>query len=487
MLGCGHDDGATPQDAGADANALASDLLDPHVCGTCHVDHFKQWSGSMHAYASQDPVFLAMNQRMQRENPSLGSFCVKCHAPMALLAGKTTNGLNLPELTADCANPTNQTNPSACSYLGVTCFFCHSIESVDTAHEFNAGVTIASDLVMRGEITDPVPTIHGAKYSPLHDEKNPESAAMCGACHDIRSPVGGHIERTFEEWKASPFSGTDAGAGAGQVLTCAASGCHMVLAPNTQPIANVPGPDGGPLPSRPFHAHDFPAVDQAQKAETPFPNGPQELAAIQQNLANALQAALCVTQVGGIQVVLDTPNLGHDFPSGAAQDRRLWAEVIAYDQSGNVLYQSGVVPDGVSPADVKNDPDMWLLRDCLFDTDGGLVDMFWQGASYDPNELTPIQAFAPARGALASHKVRLFPMDGAPLMTDGGALEVPYSVTLRLRLQPIGIDVLNDLVSTGDLDAGLVAALPPPIDIPLGADATVPRSRGPPQPQPRAP
>ena len=477
MPGCGHDDGATPSDAGADASALASDLLDPHVCGTCHEVQFNQWAGSMHAYASQDPVFLAMNQRMQRENPSLGPFCVKCHAPMALLAGKTTDGLNLPELTADCANPTN---PSGCGLLGVTCYFCHSIESVDTAHEFNAGVTLASDLVMRGEFSDPVPTpVHGAKYSPFHDRKQADSAALCGACHDIHSPVGGHIERTFEEWQASPFSGeADAGAGAsaGEVLTCAGSGCHMVEDPSAYRAIvanqNVHAPDGGPLPFRQLSAHDFPAVDQAQKAQPPFPNGPQELAAIQQNLANALQGALCVTQAGGIQVILDTVNLGHNFPSGATQDRRLWAEVKAYDQAGNVLYQSGVVPDGMSPVDVKNDPDMWLMRDCMFDTDGGLVDMFWQGATYDPNELPPIPAFSPSQAAYASHKVRFFPRDGAPLMTDGGALEVPASVTLRLRLQPIGIDVLNDLVSSGDLDAGLIAALPPPIDVPLGSDAT---------------
>jgi hypothetical protein len=460
--GCGHDDGATvPPDAGPDA--LASDLLDPHVCGSCHQDHFNQWSGSMHAYASQDPVFLAMNKRMQRENPSLGTFCVKCHAPMAVLAGKTTDGLNLPELTAACANTTN---PTGCGYLGVTCYFCHSIDSVDTAHEFNAGVTLASDLVMRGEITHPVANMaHGAKYSPLHDYQQPESASLCGACHDIDSPVGGHIERTFAEWQASPYSGGP-DAGPGDATTCTNSGCHMKQDLN-KVIAVVPAL--GPLPLRTFFEHDFPAVDQAQKAQTPFPNAPTEQSAIQQKLANSLQGSLCFTQgANRISVVLDTVGLGHDFPSGAAQDRRLWTEVIAYDPGGNVLYQSGVVPDGMSPVDVTSDPDMWLLRDCMFGTDGGLVDMFWQGQTTDGNELPPIMSFSASPAT--SHKVRFFPKEGGQLTTDGGALLVPASITLRLRLQPIGIDVLNDLVSTGDLDGGLVAALPPPIDIPLGTD-----------------
>ena len=42
-------------------------LLDPQTCQGCHPDQFAEWAGSMHAYASDDPVFLAMNKRGQRE------------------------------------------------------------------------------------------------------------------------------------------------------------------------------------------------------------------------------------------------------------------------------------------------------------------------------------------------------------------------------------------------------------------------------------
>ena len=63
-------------------------LLDPQTCKQCHANHFADWSASMHAYASDDPVFRAMNQRGQRETKGqLGSFCVKCHAPMAVNEG----------------------------------------------------------------------------------------------------------------------------------------------------------------------------------------------------------------------------------------------------------------------------------------------------------------------------------------------------------------------------------------------------------------
>src|SRR5580658_6531397 len=93
------------------------DLLDPQTCNQCHLNHYADWSASMHAYASDDPIFLAMNQRGQREtNGQLGNFCVKCHAPMAVNEGATTDGLNLASVPQ--------------KLHGVTCFFCHTVDSV---------------------------------------------------------------------------------------------------------------------------------------------------------------------------------------------------------------------------------------------------------------------------------------------------------------------------------------------------------------------
>src|SRR5580704_15418114 len=69
-------------------------LLDPTQCQGCHPDHYREWSGSMHAYAGDDPVFVAMNARGQRETKgALGTFCVRCHAPIAAALGATSDGL----------------------------------------------------------------------------------------------------------------------------------------------------------------------------------------------------------------------------------------------------------------------------------------------------------------------------------------------------------------------------------------------------------
>ena len=47
--------------------ATREQLLDPATCGQCHRTQYEEWQSSMHAYASDDPIFVAMNQRGQRE------------------------------------------------------------------------------------------------------------------------------------------------------------------------------------------------------------------------------------------------------------------------------------------------------------------------------------------------------------------------------------------------------------------------------------
>ena len=75
------------------------ELLDPKRCQPCHPEHYDEWAKSMHAYASEDPVFIALNQRGQRETGGeLGDFCVQCHAPVAQRLGLTSDGLNLSAL-----------------------------------------------------------------------------------------------------------------------------------------------------------------------------------------------------------------------------------------------------------------------------------------------------------------------------------------------------------------------------------------------------
>jgi hypothetical protein len=403
------------------------ELLDPATCNKCHADHYRDWSGSMHAYASDDPVFLAMNARGQREtNGALGSFCVNCHAPIALHENQTKNGLNLATVES--------------KYKGVTCFFCHTVDSVLGDH--NDALHLANDTVMRGPFGDPVAnTAHAAGYSPLHDRDHLDSAQLCGACHDVVNPNGVAIERTYDEWKNhTVFSQSPGGDTCGQ--------CHMHQSTTPVPVAQAPG-----VSPRFYHGHDFPGVDIAL---TPFPQADTQKESVQNFLDSTIQSILCVGEgTAGIIVILDNVAAGHGWPSGSAQDRRAWVEVTAYSGS-NIIYQSGVVPDGTAvTTTATQDPDLWLLRDCMLDTNNTPVPMFWQAQnpseSYQLPGTMTFDTLDPR--FYLTHVYQTFPRQKV-------LSAAPDRVTLRVRLQAIGLDVIDDLTSSGDLTAPVRGNVP---------------------------
>lgn len=415
-------------DGGAGGPRLTMEQLqDPKECQSCHPDHYREWSGSMHAYAAEDPVFIAMNARGQREtNGALGDFCVGCHAPLAVRTGATTDGLNLADVPQELK--------------GVTCYFCHSVAGVEGTH--NNPLTLAEDGVLRGGIADPVATpAHDASYSKLHDRTQMESSSMCGSCHDIVTPAGVHLERTYQEWQETVFAKEQSR------LTCGE--CHMEGRDGT--AADAPG-----VKLRRVHSHAAPGVDLAL---TPFPEAEAQRELVQRSLDSTLAAQLCVRGAGSpgatILVVLDNVGAGHKWPSGAAQDRRAWVEVIAY--SGETpVYQSGVVEEGGSVADLA-DPDLWWVRDCLIGEGGDHVHMFWEAAEVDSNLLPGAVTNDPLDPAFyEAHRVRTYPR---PTSVPSSLDTPPDRVTMRVELVPVGLDVLDDLIASGDLDPSVKAAM----------------------------
>ncbi|MEZ4227364.1 MAG: multiheme c-type cytochrome [Polyangiaceae bacterium] len=431
-LACGSEEGPTPKRLSRDQ------LMDPQTCEHCHPLHYQEWSGSMHAYAAEDPVFIAMNARGQRETGgALGSFCVGCHAPLAVREGLTSDGLNLAEVPKHLQ--------------GVTCYFCHNVESVDGSH--NAELTLAGDRTMRGPLKDPSESrAHGSKYSPHFDRRSADGAALCGTCHDIvvpspPAPAEVHLERTFAEWKESIFSHE------GSFTSC--SSCHMTQVPNSV-VADAPGVGVRPFRSR----HDFPGVDLAL---TSFPRAAEQRDLVQQALDVTLRAELCVAELPGsfvVQLLLDNVGAGHRFPSGAAHDRRAWVELRAFAGS-DALLESGVVADGEAAAKLA-DPNLLLFRDGAFDADGKEVHQFWEVASTN-NDCTdaipgctipgPVTLDKTDPQYFATHSVARYPRQGA-------ATGTPDRVTLRVRMRPIGLEVLDALVASGDLDASIRDAMP---------------------------
>ena len=437
--------------SGSGSSTLSqSALMDPLTCQGCHPAQYQDWAGSMHAYATDDPVFRAMNQRAQREsNNALGTFCVNCHAPVAVREGKT-DGTNLDGLSQ--------------SDKGVTCYFCHSIESVTGTH--NNPLTLATNGGLFGPFADPLPgSPHNVSYSRLLDGATSDSANACGSCHDIQNLQGAHVERTFAEWTTTALSQTPGG------QSCAE--CHMLASDGAVSTTT-------PTKIRRVHSHMFPAVDLAV-GDFPAagdgnggvaPQNDTQRAAATAFLSTAIQQTLCLNPVTH-KLLLTLDNVGasgHSWPSGATPDRRAWVELTAY-QGGNVIYASGNTnPVGTFPSALpfegsSPDPDLWLIRDCLYDGSGAEVQMFWQAATVGPSNQLPGLLIQNVNDptTFQTHFMLEYPSSSVLPAT-------PDEVKVTVHLQAIGDDVLASLVDSGDLDA----SVPPQIArYALGGGATL--------------
>ena len=394
------------------------ELWDPTACADCHPVQYAQWSGSMHAYATTDPVFLAMNARGQRETGGeLGDFCIRCHAPGALALGETEDGTNMDELPAHLQ--------------GIGCAACHLAESVAADH--NNGIQLAVDQVLRAAISEPADnTAHASGYSPLHDRDDPDSSAMCGSCHDVVLDNGLHLERTYAEWQESLFS-----VDGPTRLSC--GHCHMPGYPGTAAI------DG---PERTAHDHAMPGVDIAL---TDFPQRDAQRALVQEALDDTLISELCVLPItAGSEVTLRLENVsaGHRWPSGAAHDRRAWVELVAY-AGDEVVLSTGVVPAGTALADIE-DPYRWDIFAITRDAEGEKAHMFWDAVTLEDQTLPVATTLDPLDPAFNHTVLRSWPLPGV----------IPDRVEAKVFIRPIGLDILADLVGSGDLDPAIVSEMP---------------------------
>lgn len=403
-----------------------AELMKPETCMTCHPTHYREWSGSMHAYAADDPVFLAMNRRGQAATGgALGDFCVKCHAPLAVQLGLTTDGLNLAEVPQWAK--------------GIGCYLCHNVSDVQGTH--NNPLVLAMDQTMRGGFRDPVRnSAHRSAYSPLVDADAQDSSKMCGACHDIVTPRGVHLERTFAEWQTTIFADPNPR----QHLSCGQ--CHMIS--NTDVIAEDPD---APVKLRPFgrREHMFPGVDTAL---TSWPERAAQRAAIERDLSATVQAKLCVlpTNGGEITVRLDAVGVGHAWPSGAAHDRRAWVEVIAYDADGVQLFSSGVVPDDKDPEEI-GDPYLFGLWDRTYDERGQPAKFFWEVARVDSVLLRPTVTLDRFDPRYDHSTTKTYPL--------GAVRPLVAKVTMRVLIRPLPVRLLDALAADG-LPSSVKAELP---------------------------
>jgi hypothetical protein len=254
------------------------------------------------------------------------------------------------------------------------------------------------------------------------------------------------LERTLQEYLESVNSKPGAGFNSCQ-------GCHMKRSRIEQLAA--PGYPG--VTAREVHSHLWPGVDVALTPD--MPNQDALRSAIEKCEFQAATISHFVVVWGDwlpgepFKFTVEIEQMaGHKLPSGAAQDRRLWIELVAYDEAGQVVLESGKIADGEleeKPKDhPKYDPYFVPFRDYLKDAEGRDTHMFWEAKT-----IVSQQLLAPTKPEVPHVSTRTF-------VTNRPMTRPPQRIELRLRMRPMGVDVLQDLVKSGHLDASIIDAMP---------------------------
>jgi hypothetical protein len=365
---------------------------------------YNTWSGSMKANAGRDPLFWAALDVANRDIPGIGDYCLRCHAPTAWFEGRvsktatpgqTVSGENGCLLQGNYAQPDTKGN----DYGGINCQYCHRMmpkgpggESTaigsarlwldDATQCTNADGSVYGGPCRRGPYRyaagDPLEPPHGWVASPFH-----AAAEICGSCHNVDAPETSAgpvktlilndgtntgltfpVERTYSEWLKSDFADVifrdrlgDAFAFQPSLArgeTC--QDCHMRSSASPDARACVNNPAGSRQGN--LSVHEFVGantwVPKLLKAKYGAPDQLDREDAFDRTITWAREmlmdrsALVAVTldpfttgQANLVAKVKVTNLSGHKLPTGYAEGRRMWLNVVARDAANQIVFQSG--------------------------------------------------------------------------------------------------------------------------------------------------
>jgi hypothetical protein len=376
-------------------------------CTYCHSDYsmttapFDTWVVSLKGQAARDPVWHAAITIANQDANIGGEICIRCHAPGAWLAGKSTTGTTAnfePEDfdSINCNFCHRVVNPvlgkdSAVGYPGdepapdTSIIAALEKEGLVPTGAGNARYVVDPVDTRRGPLADVPDNIHGLTpqgdpvrlvYSPFHTQ-----GEFCGTCHDVSNPVFvkqkngtyalGRLntphptqnphdmfpeQRTYSEWANSEFAskgvsfpdnrfgGPDHPTG----VMSSCQDCHM------------PKNFGGACAFweyEPFFGRDVPqhsfsgsntwvirAIRHQLGEEADYYGLTEERvdASVARNVQMLRDASdMALSQRGDELTVRVTNQTGHKLPTGYPEGRRMWLNVVFLDAKGNKVDEIG--------------------------------------------------------------------------------------------------------------------------------------------------
>lgn len=394
--------------------------IDPARCGECHGAIYDQWRVSNHRLMSSSHPYYRVLEDLaaEEEGEAFRGWCMGCHNPKHLLAGRTATRASGETYAAGHGSllRTGERGGEALDE-GTDCLFCHRVSAVEHAGG-NASLTV--DLASRpvypfetsafsglrwlgSRLIDSRPSVHAASYSSdAYDDPK-----YCGSCHSEFAPGSGAvISDTYAEWASSPFNAPE---NPSQHRTCVDCHMHADVSRIGEPIAGT-STDGGRTKEN-VRTHGFAGANVDFVALRSADAAAQSLAL----LRRAAEVAVAL-DAGTLRVRVRNVGAGHHLPTGVADLRQLWLHVRAVDARGRIVVRSGELTAGGALRD-----DARIFNKVLGDAEGRPVGLrFWRYATLLSDTRIPAGAHRDERFALP----------------DDVAFPLAVEVELRFRIFP---------------------------------------------------
>jgi hypothetical protein len=312
-------------DTPAKPTAQTEDYWPTSMCRGCHDKIVAQHLASSHEMSFTNPVFLAQYQKdllpKAAKNSSLlaeSKECIACHEPITY-AKKGPKIITISDI-----------NPNM---NGVTCDVCHTITGFRAPKPQNGNYIMAPSETKLGPFKGQGDWHH--QYSELQTRSE-----ICAVCHEAVNQHGFQIKATFTEWLESDFARQD--------VHC--QDCHMNVDGfltagkprySSGKAANM---SIGSSPERVrLYTHQFPGAHSKTQVE-----GALELKIEAASMDSDRRIAIDIT--------VDNTRTGHSMPSGSADLRLLWLEVIAHFGD-----QTLTLPAAVVESETTNETEAYSL------------------------------------------------------------------------------------------------------------------------------
>jgi hypothetical protein len=270
-----------------------------YTCRGCHDQIVEQHLASSHEMSFISPAFQAQYQKDLLPKAAKDTLldaeareCIACHEPVTY-ATKGPRYLSLLEIDP-------QMN-------GVTCDICHSVTGYRDAKPQNGNYVVAPSERKLGPFKGQGDWHH--IYSELQTKSD-----ICAVCHEAVNRHGLRIKATFTEWQESAF--------AQQGVQC--QDCHM----NVDGFLTAGKPRFASGKAAAMTLGSAPQRDHLYTHQFP---GAHSKTQIEGAITLAIEAAPpndSRNHTLAFDVTVDNSRTGHSMPSGSADLRLLWMEVI---------------------------------------------------------------------------------------------------------------------------------------------------------------